>query len=103
MFETLAPYADFPMKLVFTNLWLFRPVLLKVLPIISAQAGAMIRTTVAFTMMSGSEACNVMPRRATVRWIRRSTGLRTPNRTRRPGGKSRLGNNAGTRTRRTCP
>ena len=66
MFETLAPYADFPMKLVFTNLWLFRPVLLKVLPIISAQAGAMIRTTVAFTMMSGSEACNVMPRRATV-------------------------------------
>lgn len=66
MFETLAPYAVFPLKLVFSNLWLFRPVLLKVLPMISAQAGAMIRTTIAFTMMSGSDACNVIPQRATV-------------------------------------
>ena len=33
---------------------------------ISAQAGAMIRTTMAFTMMSGSDACNVMPQRASV-------------------------------------
>ncbi len=66
MFETLAPYAGFPLKLVFTNLWLFRPVLLKALPAISAQAGAMIRTTIAFTMMSGSDACNVMPQEASV-------------------------------------
>ena len=66
MFETLAPYASFPMKLVFSNLWLFRPVLLKVLPMISAQAGAMIRTTIAFTMMSGSDACNVIPQEASV-------------------------------------
>ena len=66
MFETLAPYAGFPLKLVFSNLWLFRPVLLKVLPMISAQAGAMIRTTIAFTMMSGSDACNVMPQEASV-------------------------------------
>ena len=66
MFETLAPYAGFPLKLVFSNLWLFRPILLKALPAISAQAGAMIRTTAAFTMMSGSDACNVMPQKATV-------------------------------------
>ena len=66
MFETLAPYAGFPLKMVFGNLWLFRPVLLKLLPAISAQAGAMIRTTVAFTMMSGSDACNVMPQEASV-------------------------------------
>ena len=66
MFETLAPYAGFPLKLVFSNLWLFRPVLLKVLPVISSQAGAMIRTTVAFTMMKGSDACNVMPQEASV-------------------------------------
>ena len=66
MFETLALYAGFPMKLVFSNLWLFRPVLLRVLPMISAQAGAMIRTTIAFTMMSGSDACNVIPQKATV-------------------------------------
>ena len=66
MFETLAPYASFPMKWIFGNLWLFRPVLLQVLPAVSAQAGAMIRTTVAFTMQSGSAACNVMPQEATV-------------------------------------
>ena len=67
MFRTLAPYASFPMKWIFGNLWLFRPVLLQVLPMISAQAGAMIRTTIAFTMQSGSDACNVMPQEATVR------------------------------------
>lgn len=66
MFRTLAPYASFPMKWIFGNLWLFRPVLLQVLPMISAQAGAMIRTTIAFTMQSGSDACNVMPQEATV-------------------------------------
>ncbi len=66
MFRTLAPYASFPMKWIFSNLWLFRPVLLQVLPMISAQAGAMIRTTIAFTMQSGSDACNVMPQEATV-------------------------------------
>ena len=66
MFETLAPYASFPMKWIFGNLWLFRPVLLQVLPLVSAQAGAMIRTTIAFTMQSGSSACNVMPQEATV-------------------------------------
>ena len=66
MFETLAPYASFPLKMVFSNLWLFRPVLLLALPMISAQAGAMIRTTVAFTMLSGSDAFNVMPQRATL-------------------------------------
>ena len=66
MFETLAPYAGFPLKLVLSNLWLFRPVLLKVLPMISAQAGAMIRTTMAFTQMSGSDACNVLPQEASV-------------------------------------
>ena len=66
MFETLAPYASFPLRWVFGNLWLFRPVLLRVLPAISAQAGAMIRTTIAFTMQSGSDACNVMPQKATV-------------------------------------
>ena len=66
MLETLGLYASFPLKLGFSNLWLFRPVLLRVLPMISAQAGAMIRTTIAFTMMSGSDACNVIPQKATV-------------------------------------
>ena len=66
MFETLAPYASFPMKLIFSNLWLFRPALLLTLPLISSQAGAMIRTTIAFTMQSGSDAFNVLPQEATL-------------------------------------
>ena len=66
MFEALAPYASFPLRYVLGNLWLFRPVLLKALPLISAQAGAMLRTTIAFTMAKGSDAFNVMPQEASV-------------------------------------
>ncbi|MBQ9252286.1 MAG: M20/M25/M40 family metallo-hydrolase [Clostridia bacterium] len=64
MFETLAPYASFSLKLVFGNMWLFKPLLLQVLPMISAQGGAMIQTTMAFTMLKGSDAYNVMPQEA---------------------------------------
>lgn len=67
MFGILAPYASsFGLRLVLENIWLFRPVLLAVLPSISAQAGAMLKTTIAFTMQSGSDACNVMPEEATL-------------------------------------
>lgn len=66
MFKTLAPYAPFGLKLLFGNIWLFRPLLKAVLPAVSAQAGAMLRTTVAFTMQSGSDACNVIPQEATL-------------------------------------
>lgn len=66
MFEQLAPYAGFGLKLVFSNIWLFGPLLLRVLPALSAQAGAMLQTTMAFTMQSGSEAFNVLPQEATL-------------------------------------
>ena len=67
MFETLAPYASsFGLRYVFENLWLFKPLLVKLLPKISAQAGAMVRTTAAFTQASGSDAVNVMPEEASV-------------------------------------
>ena len=66
MFEQLAPYASFPLKLVFTNLWLFGPLLNKAMPAISAQGAAMLKTTIAFTMQSGSDAYNVMPQEATL-------------------------------------
>ena len=66
MFETLAPYASFPLKMVFGNMWLFNPLLLQVLPMISAQGGAMIQTTMALTMLKGSDAYNVMPQEASL-------------------------------------
>jgi len=64
MLEALAPYATFPMKLLFGNLWLFGPVLKLAMPLVSAQAGAMLQTTCAFTMQKGSDACNVLPQEA---------------------------------------
>ena len=66
MFENLAPYAPFYMKLLFSNMWLFRPLLVRVLPMISAQAGAMLKTTIAFTRLKGSDAYNVLPEEA---WV----------------------------------
>lgn len=66
MFKKLSCYASFGLKLVLGNLWLFRPILKIVLPKISAQAGAMLKTTIAFTMQSGSDAYNVIPQEATL-------------------------------------
>jgi len=67
MFARIAPYSEsFGLKLVMGNLWLFRPLLKKVMPMISAQAAAMLQTTIAFTMQSGSQGYNVLPQEASV-------------------------------------
>ena len=66
MFARLAPYAPFGLKLVMGTLWLFAPIMKPVLGRISAQAGAMLQTTIAFTMQSGSDAYNVLPQEATL-------------------------------------
>ena len=66
MFTRLSPYAGFGLRLLFGNIWLFGPLLKAVMPKLSAQAGALLKTTVAFTMQSGSDACNVLPQEATV-------------------------------------
>ncbi len=66
MFSSMAPYGPFWMRLLFGNLWLFKPLLIKLMPSISPQAAALLRTTVAPTMQSGSDGCNVLPQEATV-------------------------------------
>ena len=48
MFRAMAPYAAFPMRLVFANLWCFGPVLTRLLPRLSPQAGGLIGTTCTF-------------------------------------------------------
>ncbi|MBQ5986962.1 MAG: M20/M25/M40 family metallo-hydrolase, partial [Clostridia bacterium] len=48
------------------NLWLFKPLLVLLMPSISAQAAALLRTTVAPTMQTGSDGCNVLPQEATL-------------------------------------
>ena len=67
MFGRIAPYVgNFGLRLVMANLWLFRPLLKKVMPAISAQAAAMLQTTIAFTMQAGSQGYNVLPQEASV-------------------------------------
>lgn len=67
MFENLAPYSqNFLLKMVMHNLWLFKPILCKVMPSISREAAAMLQTTVCFTMQSGSNGYNVIPQEA---WV----------------------------------
>lgn len=48
MFRAMTPYMNFSMKLIFANLWCFRPLLVKQLPKFSAQAGGLLGTTCVF-------------------------------------------------------
>ncbi|MBP3728964.1 MAG: M20/M25/M40 family metallo-hydrolase, partial [Lachnospiraceae bacterium] len=66
MMETLGAYGPFYYRLLFGNFWLFGPLLTRLMPLLSPQAGALLRTTTAFTMQSGSDGCNVMPQEATL-------------------------------------
>lgn len=66
MFKRCAPNMDFGMKLIFANMWLFKPLLTKLLPSINAAAGAMLHTTLAFTTAKGSDGLNVLPQEAYV-------------------------------------
>lgn len=54
MFEHLAPYSGFAMKTLFSNLWLFGPILKKVMPKLNAQAAGLIGTTCTFNKIEGS-------------------------------------------------
>lgn len=66
MFRRIAPTMGGPLKLVFGHPKLFAPLIKAVVPKVSATAGAMMRTTVAFTMANGSDGLNVLPQEA---WV----------------------------------
>lgn len=66
MFRRLSPYMGFGMRLIFSNLWLFGPLLKRLMPSISAPGSAMLKTTCAFTTASGSGGLNVLPQTAYV-------------------------------------
>ena len=66
MFAAMAPDMAFPFRMLFGNLWLFGPLLKRVIPKVSGQAGALLHTTCAFTMAQGSDAPNVIPAQASV-------------------------------------
>ena len=66
MFRRMTPYMGFAMRIIFCNLWLFEGLLLKLLPMISAQGAAMMKTTCSFTTCKGSDGLNVLPQTAYV-------------------------------------
>ena len=66
MFTRMAPNMNFGMKFLFANTWLFKPLIVKLLPAVSAAAAAMLRTTCAFTMAKGADGSNVLPQEASV-------------------------------------
>lgn len=66
MFKRLGPTMKGAVGFMFRHGKFFSPVLTKVLPKVSSAAGAMISTTIAFTMAKGSDGLNVLPQEAYV-------------------------------------
>ncbi len=66
MFDTLGRNSNFLYRLIFANLWLFGGVLDMLGKKSGGEMNALLRTTVAFTQASGSDAPNVIPPKASL-------------------------------------
>ena len=66
MFQKLASTMPQPLQFILGHAKFFKPLLLPVIPMVSGAAGAMLKTTLAFTMAGGSDGSNVLPQEA---WV----------------------------------
>ena len=66
MLKEAAPFLGFPLRMVLGNMWLFKDLLTKVLPMVSPMCNAFTKTTFCCTMAGGSNTPNVIPSEAYV-------------------------------------
>ncbi|MBR5489839.1 MAG: M20/M25/M40 family metallo-hydrolase [Oscillospiraceae bacterium] len=62
MFKEMAPSFDMGFRIILNNLWLFRGIFKKIMPMVSPFGEAILATSCCFTMMKGSDAANVIPK-----------------------------------------
>ncbi len=66
MFRKLSTTMSQPLRFILGHPEVFKPLLVRVIPSVSPAASAMVKTTLAFTMASGSAGTNVLPQEA---WV----------------------------------